>query len=138
MDGNRPHLSALILLLVLAAVMITGAVVLSASDGSQSVAIIIAIAKIDVEAAPADFEFARRVGAAKVNGSSCNRLSKGNRNENRRGCSILIGFFPILSPAWAADSCRECRVFQKACLKAHSKAACQTDYSICMKHCRQR
>jgi hypothetical protein len=37
----------------------------------------------------------------------------------------------------AADSCKECRDFQRACLAAHSKAACKTDYDICMKHCKK-
>ncbi len=35
----------------------------------------------------------------------------------------------------AADSCKECRDFQRACAKNHSQAACKTDYDICMKHC---
>lgn len=39
---------------------------------------------------------------------------------------------------YAADSCKECRDFQRACLSAHSKAACKTDYDICMKHCKEK
>jgi len=35
-------------------------------------------------------------------------------------------------------ACKECRDFQRACLQAHSKASCKTDYDICMKHCRQK
>lgn len=50
----------------------------------------------------------------------------------------FIGYLSMLGPLRAADSCKECRDFQKACLKAHSKAACQADYDICMKHCRQK
>lgn len=50
----------------------------------------------------------------------------------------LIGYLSTLGSVRAADSCKECRDFQKACLKAHSKAACQIDYDICMKHCRQK
>jgi len=48
------------------------------------------------------------------------------------GCSTALG------PVQAADSCKECHDFQRACIKAHSKAACQTDYDICLKHCRQK
>jgi hypothetical protein len=57
---------------------------------------------------------------------------------------IVIGLLVLLAcvgeraPARAADSCKECRDFQRACLKAHSKAACQTDYDICLKHCREK
>lgn len=38
----------------------------------------------------------------------------------------------------AADSCKDCRDFQRACVKAHSQAACKTDYDICMKHCKAK
>jgi hypothetical protein len=56
---RRPHPFSLILL-VLAAVMIAGAIVFGGSDGfSQSAATVIAIAKMEVGAAPADFKFAR-------------------------------------------------------------------------------
>ena len=51
---------------------------------------------------------------------------------------VSLGYLFVLDLARAADSCKECREFQKACLKAHSKAACQTDYDICMKHCQQK
>jgi len=49
---------------------------------------------------------------------------------------ILFGYLFTLNPARAADSCRECRDFQRACVKAHSQTACKTDYDICIKHCR--
>lgn len=36
----------------------------------------------------------------------------------------------------AADSCnKECREDNKACLGAHTKLACKTNYDICIKHC---
>ena len=38
----------------------------------------------------------------------------------------------------AADSCKDCRDYQRACVKAHSQAACKTDYDICMKHCKAK
>jgi hypothetical protein len=50
----------------------------------------------------------------------------------------LLGYFVTLAPARAADSCKDCQDFQRACVKAHSQAACKTDYDICMKHCRQK
>ena len=49
----------------------------------------------------------------------------------------LLGFWSAMEPARAADACKECRDFQRACLTAHSKAACKTDYEICLKHCRK-
>jgi hypothetical protein len=51
--------------------------------------------------------------------------------------AAVIGYLSILGPVGAADDCKECRDFYRACLTAHSKAACKTDYDICMKHCRQ-
>jgi hypothetical protein len=59
MDGNRRHPFSL-LLLVFAAATIAEFVVFSGSDGlSQSAASVVAIARMEVGAAPADFEFAR-------------------------------------------------------------------------------
>ena len=52
--------------------------------------------------------------------------------------SLCLG---ALSAARAAgsDSCtKDCRDFQQACLKAHSQAACKTDYDICIKACRKK
>lgn len=41
--------------------------------------------------------------------------------------------------AQAINSCsKDCRDFQRACVKAHSQAACKTDYDICMKHCKEK
>ncbi len=51
---------------------------------------------------------------------------------------VLIACVSGPVPLLAADSCKACRDFQRACLKAHSKAACQTDYDICLKHCREK
>ncbi len=50
----------------------------------------------------------------------------------------LAGFFALSAASQAANSCKECQEFLKACLQAHSKAACQTDYNICKKHCQQK
>jgi hypothetical protein len=40
--------------------------------------------------------------------------------------------------AQQSNDCRACREFLQACLKAHSSAACNTDYAICMNHCRKK
>jgi hypothetical protein len=59
MDGTRPKLFPIIPL-ILAAVIITGVLAISGSEGlSQSAATVIAIVNMEVGAAPADFEFAR-------------------------------------------------------------------------------
>jgi hypothetical protein len=52
---------------------------------------------------------------------------------------VLAGIAISISVASAqqVDACKECRDFQRACLQAHSKAACKIDYDICMKHCRK-
>lgn len=59
MDGNRRQPFSLIFL-ILVAVMIAGVIAFGGSEGfSQSAATVIAIAKMDVGAAPADFKFGR-------------------------------------------------------------------------------
>jgi hypothetical protein len=53
----------------------------------------------------------------------------------------LFGCIGVLTVTQAAgaDSCsKDCRDFQQVCLKAHSQAACKTDYDICMKACRKK
>jgi hypothetical protein len=45
----------------------------------------------------------------------------------------------VPTTAQARNSCsKDCRDFQRACVKAHSQAACKTDYDICMKHCKEK
>ena len=51
---------------------------------------------------------------------------------------VLLGYLFTLSPVRAANSCKDCRVFQQACVKAHFQTVCMTDYNICMKHCREK
>jgi hypothetical protein len=59
MDGNKPHPFSLTFL-ILAAVMIAGVIVVSGPDGfPQSAATVVAIARMEVGAAPADFKFSR-------------------------------------------------------------------------------
>ena len=54
---------------------------------------------------------------------------------------ILLALFgcvsaPSAAQAAGSDSCsKDCREYQRACLKAHSQEACKTDYDICIKAC---
>lgn len=48
---------------------------------------------------------------------------------------VLIASVSGPVPVRAADTCKDCRDYQRACLKAHSQAACKSEYDICMKHC---
>lgn len=52
---------------------------------------------------------------------------------------ILLGISAIDSPrAEQASDCKICREQHKACVLAHSKAACTTEYEVCMRHCRRK
>jgi hypothetical protein len=54
---------------------------------------------------------------------------------------VMFGCAGSLDAAQAggSDSCtKDCRDFREACVKAHSQAACKTDYDICMKACRKK
>jgi hypothetical protein len=50
---------------------------------------------------------------------------------------LLFGLCSTSTVAWAQTECKVCRETLQACLKAHSKDACNNDYSICMRHCRK-
>jgi hypothetical protein len=47
-------------------------------------------------------------------------------------------FVTDAAPAVESDDCKQCREDHRACVKAHSKDACKTNYDICMKHCRRQ
>jgi hypothetical protein len=53
---------------------------------------------------------------------------------------VLLGVSGAGLAARAAQSsdCKLCRDQQRACVKNHSQAACNTEYEICMKHCRRQ
>jgi hypothetical protein len=53
---------------------------------------------------------------------------------------VLLACCSLTSAELAAqsDDCKLCREDQQACLKAHSQAACKSNYDICMKHCRRK
>jgi hypothetical protein len=40
--------------------------------------------------------------------------------------------------AQGTNTCKLCADAQRACVKNHSRAACGTEYDICMKHCRKK
>jgi hypothetical protein len=52
---------------------------------------------------------------------------------------MLLALGTIGSSALAApqSSCKLCRDTLKACLVNHSKDACNTEYGICMRHCKK-
>ena len=53
----------------------------------------------------------------------------------------LLVFLTYVSgpvPVRAADNCKDCRDYQRACLKAHTQAACKSEYEICIKHCKEK
>jgi hypothetical protein len=52
---------------------------------------------------------------------------------------VLLGCcYCTIHPATAADNCKICREYHQACVKAHSQAACKSEYDICMKHCQRK
>jgi hypothetical protein len=36
------------------------------------------------------------------------------------------------------NDCKLCREYQQACLKNHTREACNNEYDICMKYCRKK
>ena len=40
--------------------------------------------------------------------------------------------------AQQTSDCKLCREYQLACLKNHTKDACNSEYNICMKYCRKK
>jgi hypothetical protein len=52
---------------------------------------------------------------------------------------LLLGGFAAHTPAQAEQTidCRSCPVERKICRQAHSQQACDSEYAMCMKHCRK-
>ena len=44
----------------------------------------------------------------------------------------------IMAQAQQSNECKFCRELLQACLKNHSRTACNTEYGICMNHCRKK
>jgi hypothetical protein len=40
--------------------------------------------------------------------------------------------------AQQTNDCKLCREYQQACVKNHTRDACNNEYSICMKYCRKK
>ena len=40
--------------------------------------------------------------------------------------------------AQQTNDCKLCREYQQACLKNHTREACNNEYDICMKYCRKK
>jgi hypothetical protein len=51
---------------------------------------------------------------------------------------LALGSAVTAARAQQSNDCKACREFLQACLKAHSSAACNTDYAICMNHCKKK
>jgi len=51
---------------------------------------------------------------------------------------VLFGWLSTSTATYAASaSCtKDCRDYQRVCLKAHSQASCKSEYEICMRHCK--
>jgi hypothetical protein len=53
--------------------------------------------------------------------------------------SVLLGciFLASAAPAAQQNECKACRDDYQACIQAHSKDACKTNFDICLKHCQR-
>ena len=40
--------------------------------------------------------------------------------------------------AQQTSDCKLCREYQQACLKNHTRDACNHEYEVCMKYCRKK
>jgi hypothetical protein len=40
--------------------------------------------------------------------------------------------------AQQTNDCKSCREYQQACLKNHTRDACNNEYNICMRYCRKK
>jgi hypothetical protein len=52
---------------------------------------------------------------------------------------ILLALVVVYTPARAqpAIDCKSCPAERKVCRLAHSQQACDSEYAMCMKHCRK-
>jgi hypothetical protein len=60
-----------------------------------------------------------------------------------RAIAILFVLFAAYgldasAEAQQSNDCKACREYLQACLKNHSRAACNSEYAICMNHCRKK
>ncbi len=52
---------------------------------------------------------------------------------------LLLGLVVAYTPARAETviDCKSCPAERKICRQAHSQQACDSEYAMCMKHCRR-
>lgn len=52
---------------------------------------------------------------------------------------MLLALVVAYTPARAQQviDCKSCPVERKICRQAHSQQACDSEYAMCMKHCRK-
>lgn len=52
----------------------------------------------------------------------------------------LLGGIVACAPALAQSTidCKSCAPERKICRQAHSQQACDSEYAMCMKHCKKR
>ena len=52
---------------------------------------------------------------------------------------LLLAFIAAYTPARAQPviDCKSCPIERKICRQAHSQQACDSEYAMCMKHCRK-
>ena len=53
---------------------------------------------------------------------------------------VILGCVFACAPAHAQATidCKSCPIERKICRQAHSQQACDSEYAMCMKHCRPR
>jgi len=51
---------------------------------------------------------------------------------------IAVCSVGTVAAAQQSNQCKLCREVQQACLKNHSKDACNHEYTVCMNHCRKK
>ena len=55
------------------------------------------------------------------------------------GAVVGLWLCSMIGAAGAQSSeCKLCREDYEACVKAHTRGACKTNYDICMNHCRKK
>ena len=52
---------------------------------------------------------------------------------------VMLGFAVAYAPARAQPviDCKSCAPERKICRQAHSQQACDSEYEMCMKHCKK-
>jgi hypothetical protein len=52
---------------------------------------------------------------------------------------LLFGLAVGCTSAWAQSTidCKSCPIERKICRQAHSQQACDSEYAMCLKHCKK-